>query len=361
MSETQKPVHSDTRDTASANEPDAVDVASPGQLIRQARQQQDMSRQALAAATNLTPDVVTALENDAFDELSQPVYVRGYYRQCAKVLGLSEQQVMSAYKSSGAVAGPCLPVSGDFDVIPEDVTPGSARSLRPIGMIILLIIIAGALWLFWPILASYLPESPGDNVTANPDTHAQQTVRIISNDNGTQQATPADSADAPADVPGSASGSAAPDQPESADRHAAAQNSADAMNEAAVPAQTSRQVSHAPAQPTGQAADNTVDGQDARDADTQDKASAPVAAPGTLRLVFHGKSWTSIRDATGKQVLRGLVEPGETRTIDGKPPYKMVLGNARDVDVYMGGQQVDIADKINSNSVARLTLSATAD
>jgi cytoskeleton protein RodZ len=71
--------------------------AGPGILIRRARERAMMSQDELAAQLRLSRATLDALEHDDFAALSEPVYVRGYYRKCAKFLNLSEAELLSAY------------------------------------------------------------------------------------------------------------------------------------------------------------------------------------------------------------------------------------------------------------------------
>src|SRR5689334_1373687 len=72
---------------------------SPGEAIRIARERAKLSVDELAARTRLSRAVLEALERDAFEQLLEPVYVRGYYRKVAKALDLAEQPLIAAYQS----------------------------------------------------------------------------------------------------------------------------------------------------------------------------------------------------------------------------------------------------------------------
>ncbi|HKY90026.1 MAG TPA: helix-turn-helix domain-containing protein, partial [Nevskiaceae bacterium] len=79
--------------------PSPVAHGSPGEAIRVARERARLSLDELAARTRLSRPVLEALEKDAFEQLLEPVYVRGYYRKCAKVLDLAEQPLIDAYQA----------------------------------------------------------------------------------------------------------------------------------------------------------------------------------------------------------------------------------------------------------------------
>ncbi len=70
---------------------------SPGTTIRNARKRAGLSLEELASSTRLTRQTLDSMENDAFDQLLEPVYVRGYYRKCARILDIPEQPLIDAY------------------------------------------------------------------------------------------------------------------------------------------------------------------------------------------------------------------------------------------------------------------------
>ncbi len=65
-----------------------------------------------------------------------------------------------------------------------------------------------------------------------------------------------------------------------------------------------------------------------------------VAGVGELRLElrFNDDSWVEIKSADGKNLLLGLLRKGDTRSVTGKPPLTVVLGNAAGVEVQVDGK-----------------------
>jgi cytoskeleton protein RodZ len=127
---------------------------------------------------------------------------------------------------------------------------------------------------------------------------------------------------------------------------------AEQQKEAAAPAESAAPVSAAPAVPPSTAS--------AEPQAAAPPAAAPepaVAAPeGALKLSFRDRSWVEIRQADGT-VLFSQNNPGETvQTIDGVPPYTLVIGNASKVDLEFRGQPVDLAASVSRDGVARLRL-----
>ena len=73
-------------------------------MIREARERTHLSLDDMAAHTKLARATLEALERDDYGALLEPVYVRGYYRKCAKVLEMDEAQLIAAYNAQHGTA-----------------------------------------------------------------------------------------------------------------------------------------------------------------------------------------------------------------------------------------------------------------
>ncbi len=86
------------------------------------------------------------------------------------------------------------------------------------------------------------------------------------------------------------------------------------------------------------------------------EASVAAAADTALRLRFRDVSWVEIRQADGTVLLSQNNAAGTEQTIDGVPPYTLVIGNASKVDLEFRGKPVDLAASASRDDVARLRL-----
>ncbi|MCI0749512.1 MAG: DUF4115 domain-containing protein [Nevskiales bacterium] len=96
------------------------DRPSPGALLRQARERAGLSIEELAEQTKLAKNTLELLEQDDFSALSEPVYVRGYYRKIAKVLPVVAAELIEGYVARGApprasAVPPRIPLAGGVD------------------------------------------------------------------------------------------------------------------------------------------------------------------------------------------------------------------------------------------------------
>lgn len=123
----------------------AAAYGSPGAAIRDARTRAGLSIDELGSRSRLTRQTLEAMENDAFDQLLEPVYVRGYYRKCARILELPEQPLIDAYEAlytpppKIAPARLRLASGGDLGSAPRFA--GRLAILAPIAAVVLISLI----------------------------------------------------------------------------------------------------------------------------------------------------------------------------------------------------------------------------
>lgn len=70
-----------------------------GQYLRQEREKRKITLDSVAKVTRITKENLEALENDEFQAISAPVFVRGFLRNYATYLGLDPQELVARYDS----------------------------------------------------------------------------------------------------------------------------------------------------------------------------------------------------------------------------------------------------------------------
>lgn len=87
-------------------------------------------------------------------------------------------------------------------------------------------------------------------------------------------------------------------------------------------------------------------------------AGAVAAEPSgrvTVRMVFEQDSWVEIKDRTGNTIFGQLNPAGSRRSVSGEPPLSVVVGNAAGVRLFAGDKNIDLVPHTRVD-VARLTL-----
>jgi cytoskeleton protein RodZ len=83
----------------------------------------------------------------------------------------------------------------------------------------------------------------------------------------------------------------------------------------------------------------------------------PAAKAGMLQLIFSfdGSSWVEVKDGAGRTIFSQMNAKGTTQTVEGRPPFHLVVGNASQVRLQYRDQPVDLRPHTRVE-VARLTL-----
>ena len=110
-----------------------------------------------------------------------------------------------------------------------------------------------------------------------------------------------------------------------------------------------------PSEPAPQAAKAPI-ASDAAGQSRPGPVSASASASAAMRLQFSEEAWVEVRGADGQVLLSRLNAAGTEQSIEGEPPFALVVGNARGVALSYRGQSVDLAP-YTRDEVARFTLS----
>lgn len=288
-----------------------VSQDGPGLAIRQARERARLSLEELAVQTKLARSTLESLECDDFAVLAEAVYVRGYYRKCAKVLGLNAADLLSAYERLVAPRAPPAPTKlllGGNQTMSTTRLHRRGMGGRTVGVVLGAAVLGALAWFLtndpdvWGLLRK--PVAPAAVEPALP-----QPAPVA-------PATPATESPAASLAP--ASTEAAPG--------------------AVVPG----------SEPSG-AAPSTV-------AATVTAPVETAAESGGLVLTFKSTSWVRVDDADGRLLLSGLVQAGDRQRLVGRKPYALHIGNAPGVRIEDDGKPFDLTPYVRADSTARITI-----
>jgi len=273
------------------NEPAASSPAprTIGERLRAGRERAGLSVAAAAEKLHLDPKVIEALEADRFTELGASVYVRGHLRRYADFVGEPGIELVNAY-SAKREASPPPP---DLTQIPQAERRSDPRRLvTPMVGLGCAVVLVGAIW--WVLSGSKGAPAPASTVSAPAPPPAASNP-----------------APSPAAEPAAVQLASKPVntlQPAAANGSALTQNSATTTNAA----ETARREEAAPARQT------------------------------TLRLELSSESWVEVYDSRGERLFYDVASAGSVQSIEGRPPLRVVLGNAAAVSVAVNGQSRDI-------------------
>ena len=275
---------------------------SVGLLLKTERERLGLSRDQVTERTRMRAAVVEAIENEAWGALPPPVFVRGFLRSYAKVLGLSPETVIDLY-------GKCAPPEPPGQVPrPEP----SGRAWRRAGLVLLLLIVLAALYGVWMSYPS-LKESPGPRETEKTEKEAAS------------QTVPAEKEVPPVPSPPAA---ASPTPVRVAEEPPKKE-----------PAPVQSAVQEAPPSP--------------KEVESPPRDQAHEDGWLSLTGIVKERTWLRIR-IDGSEEKEYLLQPGSRPQWRGKESFYMLIGNAGGIDFDLNGKRLGHLG--NPGQVIRLTL-----
>ena len=331
----------------------------PGAMLRQERLAQGLDQSRAGAQLHLSNDMIEALETDDFANLPGPVFTRGYLRNYARLLGIPENEVLSAYHRICPQAD-----AGGLKTRESSGVLNEVRSSNRVVQLVTWLIVFGLLALLGIWWQDRL------NWQAEPIVDDRPVLDTL-------PATPPPVEDVPvreqqAAVPATSSASTdlkvAQDSAQTAPLQQDLTAPAAPLETLSVEPQVQNQISlvqpvPAPAPPLiAQTSQPAAIQQPSLAADnTATEAPLPEARqtiPPDAQMVFEftGRCWAEVRDSTGKAHIIGEMGAGDRRTVAASlGPFKIVLGNIKAARLTIDGKPFDLTTQTRG-VVARFKL-----
>lgn len=353
-----------------------------GEMLRGAREARGESVLDVAHALKLSPRQVEAIELERFDQLPGPAFVRGFVRNYARYLGIEAAPLITGLRRDTPTQAVRLaPVKNASGAMPYG-TAAPHKMLKPAVSIIVVMAIALGLGAYfdWFRVADTQPVAPAAGVADVASPMREPVAQSVAAPRVTPAPEPSPQPAVDSDSAPAATAAAAIAQPAPTDANDAAAAAGDAAGDgdgaaaseatpaAAVDSASAAAMSEADAPAAPAVATDTAAGGAAGDesaaapeptaaAVSQERAQADAsAAPAQLVFRLAGESWIQVRDKSGSVVYTGIGAPESTRTVQGEPPFAIVIGNATQVSLEYDGRPVDLAPHTRSGGVARMTL-----
>jgi cytoskeleton protein RodZ len=253
--------------------------------------------------------VIEALEADQYARVGPAVYAKGHLKKYASILGISADEILSAYEAVRTAPEGPPPVAPSMRLrAPTQAVSNLPRGQIAVLAVLLLALACVILWKPWHQRPASPVAAPAQARTAEP--------RSVQAPDASQ---PLDAATSGAD-PGTA--------------------------ESPI---ESAQTGSAPANAASAAAAMT---------DARESAAGPGHGPTRLRLSFSAESWVDIHDVEGKRVYSGYGRANSVKSLAGDGPLKVYLGYASGVQLEINERAVAIAASFVHGDVARFQAGA---
>ncbi len=337
----------------------------PGQRLKKAREVRGLTVEQVAKELHLSQRFVIAMEADAYKDLPEPAFVRGYMRRYAQLVKLSPDDIAGKFDQCYAADQETPPVdarpSNPIQLL-GSITRPRLRLRRVMYWGSAAFIAVMLLGVLWKGLSSHQKPSPVAEEPAVPAATAPAAPVAAPDAAATAPANTTPAAATPATAPLPVTTTPAP-APAVVPATTLAAPASPVMNvlpspaaPSAVPAPAARPAPVKPVPLTVVPA--------AAAATPAAAVAAPVAAavpavtpgssgPDTLVITLGAESWVSVQDA--KAPLVGTLKPAGQITLKGQSPFYVNIGNAAAAAVTLNGKAIDLKPH-TQGTVASLTV-----
>ena len=283
-----------------------------GERLRSARKARALSLEHVSEKLHLDESIILALEDERFDVLGASVYVRGHLKAYARLVGLAPDSLLDAFQETENPAEMVATVRRASD---HSVT------VNPVlwGFWVLVILLALGLGIYLLLGDDNEPRKPAPVASsAEPESRVDVGVPVSSN--------------------------VLPDEPVQVEEEIGAQAVTIPVVDDATEAETGADLAAATKKEIEQSQEVTPD-------------LAPVMTDQRVRLSlnFLEESWVEISDAD-RRLLFGLQREGIRRELTGEPPFELLLGNAKGVELRLNDKPYNIPENGITGKVARFAI-----
>ena len=358
----------------------------PGERLQAARIKQGLSIDDIANRMHLNVQIVKAIEDNNFDDITAPIFVKGYLRAYARIVGLDEEEMIQQYANYYSHEDP--PISTTSNMAPE-LSVADVRIKWTTYLVILGLAALLAAWWWNKNQDDVTPISLDSPGTSDSVVRLDSGGEAPAEKPGGSTETGPVTAPAPADVtqqqaPGdqAAAEAALAAEPETVDEPAVAETT---VTPATAPETVEPQAPAAPPEPAPapEAATQSVDetGSDAAlAAETVSEGEALPSAPesaaesepapvrlgapvlvapsgsDTLSVSLNADSWVDVKDSNDFQMVYHLLRAGQSLELTGSAPFTVFLGNGPGVELRLNGEDIEFSTRIRSDNTTRLSI-----
>ena len=294
-----------------------------GVELRKAREASSLSIIEVADKLLVSVDIIKAIENSQADSLPALTFTKGYIRNYARLLGIPADKIISAYL---CVAPDQKQILSSQSVLPIQASSGNLF-IKIISLA--LAFFAVVILLYWLYQTDFTihevdQEKP---ITAQQNTALNKSEAIKSG---------------PAIQPYQ--------KPVPASRRID-ESTGDTLDEAVVPEPEVKQP----------VVESDVTAKNLNNSSSNKAIVSLPALNDVMVLMAIESSWVEVKDTTGQRLFYQLLNAGEEIELQGKSPFQVFLGNAKQVRIEVNQKIVAFDHLINSNrNVVNIKIEADA-
>jgi len=316
-------LHSELTENIQEELSEDMEVMGPGQILSDARKRAGLTQLEVAEKLNFRLTLVNEIENEVFDSNLPETFNRGYLRNYAKLVNVSQEDVMASYEQlnvAKAQASELQSFSKGTEKLAE------SNRIMWVSYIILAVLI-GSTVVWWMQNNTIQDQALKDEVqitTSKADDKENQQPEALSNNTETAISTfDVENSDNKVEVEQPLATSAVPNQE-------------DTNTDAPIPEVNETSITETKNTPETQ-------------------LNAPEVILTNVTFTFSGDCWVNISDATGERIAWGVKKLGYIMKISGQAPFSVTLGKPELVTINFADENIDMS-QFTAGNIAKFTL-----
>ena len=316
-------------------DPGSRQSIGPGERLKAERIEQGLSIEDVAMRMHLSVGILESIEENNFDDITAPIFVKGYLRAYARIVSLDEDEMIQQYLNYYSDEDP--PISSTSNLAPEissdDARIKWATSLVVTGLLALL-----AVW-WWN---QYQIKTDVFSLDAGLSDSVQQ------------PGVTSDIADSKVETAAETTLIETPDiqpPPLPVEKPVATDLTVVANIQQAVNLELAEQnIIEVVPQET-----------EVMDLEVSSEEVSRTAPTGSeqLKIIIHADTWVDVEDANGHRLVYELLRAEQKLNLIGQAPFAVFLGNGHGVELIFNNETIDISSRIRDNNTARLKIGSS--
>lgn len=351
----------------------------PGERLQAARIQKGLSLDDVASRMHLSVNILKAIENNQFEEITAPIFVKGYLRAYARIVSLDEDDMIDQYVDFYSDEDP--PIIATSNTASE-LSAADPRIKGTTFIVVLIIGVSLATW-WWnreqsdempisldtqtssieepaesdtDVVASEI-EAVSETLIESGETDAASTSEVSVATTEVETINTATEQEAPA---AEVETTATAEQETPAAEVEIIEAETDQVAEVVAVVDEQDQVVEVEVVETEVEGDAVVAAQSGALETERGTRNVPgLIAPGgtdKLTIIVNADTWADIKDATSYQLVYDLLRADRSVELIGEAPFTVFLGNGYGVEIMFNGEEIDVAPRIRNDNTARLKI-----
>ncbi|MDA0149136.1 cytoskeleton protein RodZ [Vibrio sp. LaRot3] len=320
--------------TAPVNEDNVDSIRlEAGTILKNKREELGLSQKQIADRLRLRISIIENIEDNQFESDQVATFTRGYLRSYAKAVGIDEEVVFSALDDCGSAQQQEQKMQS-FSRQTNREKHDSRIMLITWGIVAVIVGISSVWW--WQNQQKDVVDLVAQEELIDSTPDAQ--LETIAAEQPALDVAPLETIEAESE----------PQQP------VVEENASNDEAQVEAPQASTQQASQDDAATKAAKTESAPEAQAAEPVTPSEPQTEPVAL-NSLVINFNGDCWIQVKDATGKTLVSRVKNAGEELKLEGKKPYKVILGAPENVSITLASEPVDLSG-YTAGKVARFTL-----